>query len=65
MTQVGAPLSLFLGELIMIKEVPFVARMIFIEDIISENKENQSDISYANPKYDSDCEYCLNTTAWD
>ena len=49
----------------MIKEVPLIARMIVIEDVIPEKKRNYKDISYYNSDLDRECEYCLNTTAWD
>ena len=48
----------------MIKEVPLIARMIVIEYIISQEKKNK-DTSYYNSDLDRECEYCLNTTAWD
>ncbi len=46
-------------------DVPMIARMIIIQDIFTEKKVQQEDTSYCNPKYDSNCEYCMNTTAWD
>lgn len=53
----------------MTREIPFIARMIIIEDtVLTENtqkKEPHEDISYNNPRYDSECEYCQNTAAWD
>lgn len=49
----------------MTKEIPFIARMIIIEDVISDTKTQREDNSYYNTKYDSECEYCQNTTAWD
>ncbi len=49
----------------MTMDVPYIARMIVINDIISEEKKIKTDKSYYNPDLDSDCEYCFNTTAWD
>ena len=49
----------------MTNEIPLIARMLIIKDTINQKKEIKKDISYNTPKYDSECEYCLNTTAWD
>ncbi len=49
----------------MTREIPFIARMIVIKDVILEEKHIKEDTSFNNPKYDSECEYCMNTTAWD
>ena len=49
----------------MIKEIPFIARMIIIKDDVCEKENQNGEASFYNPNYDSDCEYCLNTTAWD
>lgn len=51
----------------MTKEVPYIDHMIIVPDILSEKnkKNNLRDETYYNPEYDSDCEYCMNTTAWD
>lgn len=59
------PFALFLGGINMTMDVPYIARMIVINDIISEEKKIKTDKSYYNPDLDSDCEYCFNTTAWD
>ena len=50
----------------MTKDIPFIARMIVIDDFNYKKKnDKKEDISYYNPKYDGESEYCLNTTAWD
>ncbi len=49
----------------MTKEIPTIARMIIIQEIITEKNEKKNDNSYYNPGLDRECEYCLNTTAWD
>ncbi|MBQ7740045.1 MAG: hypothetical protein IJT65_02250 [Eubacterium sp.] len=50
-------------------DIPFIAHMIIIRDNLGqgENKKNMmfKDISYNNYRYDSESEYCQNTTAWD
>lgn len=59
------PFALFLGGINMTMDVPYIARMIVINDIISEEKKIKTDKSYYNTDLDRECEYCLNTTAWD
>lgn len=50
----------------MIKDIPVIARMVVVDEIICEKEfKYQEDTSYYNPKYDSQCEYCLNTSSWD
>ena len=51
----------------MVKDVPYIAHMIIVHDTTLEKSETNliPDKSYYNPKYDSDCEYCMNTTTWD
>ena len=51
----------------MVKDVPFIAHMIIVCDERVQASEIRTgrDISYYNPEYDSDCEYCLNTSSWD
>ena len=51
----------------MLKNIPLIARMIIIQDVIKEEKKENSckNNSYYNTKLDSECEYCLNTSSWD
>ena len=51
----------------MVQEVPYIARMIIIQESsnIRKTDTEYGDISYSNANLDSECEYCLNTMAWD
>ena len=49
----------------MTKDIPFIARMIIIQEVNFNEKKHQSDNSYYNSNLDFDSEYCVNTTAWD
>ncbi len=51
----------------MLKNIPLIARMIIIQDVIKEEKKENGckNNSYYNTKLDSECEYCLNTSSWD
>jgi len=51
----------------MVKDIPFIAHMIIVHDARIEESEIRTikDKSYYNPEYDSDCEYCMNTSSWD
>ena len=55
----------FQEENAMTKEIPAIARMIVLREIITEKNEKKEDNSYYNASFDSSCEYCMNTTAWD
>ncbi len=55
----------FWEELTMTQEIPFIARMIIISDILNDVNSKKTDISYYNTEIDSNSEYCRNTTAWD
>lgn len=51
----------------MLKNIPLIARMIIIQDVIKEEKKENGckNNSYYNTNLDSECEYCLNTSSWD
>jgi hypothetical protein len=54
----------------MTKDIPMIAHMIFINDVILNSEGKQYDItandkSYYNTNYDSYSDYCQNTAAWD
>jgi hypothetical protein len=64
---ISGALVAFFGGINMVKDVPFIAHMIIVHDEIFEKSEKRmiSDKSYYNPEYDSNCEYCMNTSSWD
>lgn len=49
------------------QDVPVIARMIIISDILSDDdrRKKHFDNSYYNADLDRECEYCRNTSAWD
>jgi hypothetical protein len=49
----------------MTRDIPVIARMIVIKDIICEKEKEEEKASFYNYELDSECEYCMNTTAWD
>ena len=49
----------------MVKDVPFIAHMLIIDETDYTKAKRLIDNSYYNSELDSDSEYCQNTTAWD
>lgn len=47
-------------------EIPLIAKMIIIEEVFEDEKFIKTeDNFYNNSGADNNCEYCMNTTAWD
>ncbi len=47
------------------KNIPFIARIIIVQDGKNRLQNKMDNNSYYNNKLDSENEYCQNTTAWD
>ena len=47
------------------KEIPYISHMITVQVTDYNHAKKLIDNSYYNANLDSECEYCMNTTAWD